>query len=172
MAMHDIAREKKMKDILVDNVYQLKKFPGKGGWTYAAIPEVLPDKKAHFGWVKVQGSIDSYTLTSYRLMPMGDGSLFLPVKAAIRKIIGKKAGDFVKITLYKDENPIAVPDEIIACLKNEHSSALHNFLKFTDSEKKVYLDWIYAAKKEETRADRIVKMIDRVMLNKKFYDTF
>jgi len=47
-----------MNSFLVNNTYLLKKFPGKGGWTYASIPEVLQDKKVPFGWVKVCGTID------------------------------------------------------------------------------------------------------------------
>ncbi len=70
---------------LVDKEYLLQKYPGKGGWTYAAIPEVLQDKHAWFGWVRVKGFIDHHELKNYRLMPMGNGSLFLPVKAEIRK---------------------------------------------------------------------------------------
>ena len=31
---------------LVDKEYLLEKFPGKGGWTYAMIPEVLQDPHA------------------------------------------------------------------------------------------------------------------------------
>ena len=61
---------------LVDSLYLLKKFPGKGGWTYAEIPEVLQDKDNPFGWVKVSGNIDGYELKQYKLMPMGNGKLF------------------------------------------------------------------------------------------------
>lgn len=43
---------------LVNKKYLLEKYPGKGGWTYAVIPEVLQNKKAPFGWVKVKGTID------------------------------------------------------------------------------------------------------------------
>jgi hypothetical protein len=75
---------KKPERPLVNKTYRLEKFPGKGGWTFARIPEILPDKKAHFGWVKVRGTIDGYEIRKYHLMPMGNGSLFLPVKAEIR----------------------------------------------------------------------------------------
>jgi len=34
---------------LVNKKYLLEKYLGKGGWTYAAIPEVLQNKKAPFG---------------------------------------------------------------------------------------------------------------------------
>lgn len=30
---------------LLDRKYLLEKFPGKGGWTYTAIPEVIQNKK-------------------------------------------------------------------------------------------------------------------------------
>ncbi|MEY3398621.1 MAG: hypothetical protein RL220_1215, partial [Bacteroidota bacterium] len=79
---------------LVDKAYRLEKFPGKGGWTYARIPEILQDKHSPFGWVRVKGSIDDVEFSSYHLMPMGNGQLFLPVKADIRKKIGKKEGDW------------------------------------------------------------------------------
>jgi len=52
----------------------------------------------------------------------------------------------------------------------ESLKAYENFLGFTEGEQKTYLDWIYAAKKEVTKADRMVKMIDRVINNMKFYD--
>lgn len=32
------------EESLVDKEYLLEKFPGKGGWTYALIPEILQDK--------------------------------------------------------------------------------------------------------------------------------
>lgn len=75
---------------LVNSEYLLQKFPGKGGWTYAAIPEILQNKNNPFGWVKIKGSIDGFKLKQYKLMPMGNGKLFLPVKSEIRKKSIKK----------------------------------------------------------------------------------
>jgi hypothetical protein len=93
---------------LVDKLYLLEKFPGKGGWTFTRIPEIPQDKKAHFGWVKVRGTIDGYEIRKYHLMPMGNGMLFLPVKAEIRKHTKKKEGDFVHVILYPDNEPLEV----------------------------------------------------------------
>src|SRR5665647_646920 len=87
---------------LVDQKYQLQKMSGKGGWTYATIPEISKDKHAYFGWVKVKGTIDDYEINNYHLMPMGNGTLFIPVKAEIRKKIGKNEGDWVHIKLYSE----------------------------------------------------------------------
>jgi lincosamide nucleotidyltransferase A/C/D/E len=78
---------------LVNKEYLLEKFPGKGGWTYTVIPEIPPDKKAPFGWVKVRGSIDGFEISKYHLMPSGKGDLILFAKSEIRKKIKKQAGD-------------------------------------------------------------------------------
>lgn len=155
---------------LVNGLYLLEKFPGKGGWTYARIPEVLQNKNNPFGWVQVKGSIDAYELYHYKLMPMGNGQLFLPVKAAIRKKIKKEAGDYVAIILYADESRLEIPEDIIACFKNEPEKLYHNFLNFTEGEQKAYLDWIAEAKSEETKVNRIVMMLERLHHNLRLHD--
>lgn len=156
---------------LVDKEYLLEKFPGKGGWTFARIPEIAPHGHNPFGWVTVSGSIDGYKLDHYKLMPMGNGSLFLPVKASIRKKIGKAAGDTVRVVLFPDDSPLGVPTEIIECFDNEPKSVYENFLALTDGQKKAYIDWIYAAKQDETRANRILGMMERLRKGQGYYDT-
>jgi hypothetical protein len=154
---------------LVNGKYLLEKFDGKGGWTYAAIPEVASDRKTWFGWVKIRGFIDGLEIQQQRLMPMGQGRWFLPVRAEIRKQIGKKAGDWVHLVLFRDDQALQVPEELTLCLQEE-PRAYQTFLGFTDSEKKYYIDWIYSAKKDETKIQRIVKTIDRLLSKKKFYE--
>jgi hypothetical protein len=154
---------------LVNKKYLLEKYPGKGGWTYAIISEISQDKKAPFGWVKVKGSIDDYELHSYKLMPMGNGKLFLPVKAEIRKKIGKKEGDWVKVVLYLDSSPLAIPEEFIICLK-EDSAAYKTFLKYTEGQQKEFIDWIYSAKTEKTKEDRIAVTLNKLAKQQKLRD--
>jgi hypothetical protein len=155
---------------LVDEEYRLEKFPGKGGWTFAAIPQILPNKTGPFGWMKVRGNIDDFPIKNYKLMPMGNDRLFLPVKAEIRKKIGKKAGDIVKVVLYADETPLEIPEEIGECFANEPPQVLATYLNFTEGERKAYLDWIYNAKRTETKAERIASMMGRLIQNKKLPD--
>ena len=154
---------------LVNKKIVLEKFHGKGGWTYARIPEILQDKKAHFGWVKVRGTIDGYEIRKYHLMPMGNGKLFLPVKAEIRKKIKKDEGDKVHVILYPDNEPLEVPEEMLLCLRDE-PAALKFFNSLSESERKFYIQWIYSAKKDETKVDRLAKSIDRLLQGLKMYD--
>ena len=144
---------------LVDQEYLLQKFPGKGGWTFAAIPEIRKDKHAWFGWVKVRGSIDGYEISDYHLMPVGDGTLILPVKGAIRKVIGKNEGDYVHIILYSQQLPTVVPEDFMICLQDD-KTAFEKFHKLSEPERKELIDWIYSAPRDETKVERIAKALD------------
>lgn len=154
---------------LVNKKFKLERFPGKGGWTYARIPQVRPGKSNPFGWVKVRGTIDGYEIRKYHLMPMGNGNLFLPVKAAIRKKIKKEEGDLVHVILYPDDEPLDVPEEFFLCLKDE-PPALKFFQSLSESEQKFYIEWVYAAKKEETKIDRLAKTVNRLAKGLKLHD--
>ena len=160
-----------MEKPLVDKEYLLEKFDGKGGWTFAMIPEIPPDKHSHFGWVKVKGSIDGYEIKNYHLLPSvkGDDRLFISVKKEIRKAIKKEAGDCVHIILYPDNDPLVVPEELSLCLE-EDAEALRFFNLLSDSEKNYYIKWIFSAKTDETKVDRIAKTLDRLAKKQKFYD--
>lgn len=154
---------------LVNKKYRLEKYPGKGGWTYTQISEIPKNKSARFGTVKVRGTIDGFEINKYHLMPMGNGHLFLPVRAEIRKKIKKEAGDIVHIILYLDTEPLKIPDEMLLCLQDE-VNAFNFFNTLSESEQKYYIQWVYSAKKEETKIDRLAKTINRLMQGLKMYD--
>ncbi|MBJ6367927.1 YdeI/OmpD-associated family protein [Snuella sedimenti] len=157
-----------MTKFIINKACKIQKFPGKGGWHYVHLPEISPNKNMPFGWVIVSGHIDTYKISKYKLLPLGNGQLFLPIKLAIRKHIKKKVDDKVHLKLYLDQTPLQIPKELILCFENEPQKAFKNFTLLSEINKKRYLDWIYSAKTEETKAKRIVKLLDDMNHNKKF----
>lgn len=133
------------------------------------IPEVKKDNNKTFGLVKVKGFIDEYEIKNHHLMPLGNGSLMLAVKLEIRKKINKNAGDTVHIILYPDNDPLIVPHDLITCLADE-PAAKKFFHSLSDSEKKYYIQWIYAAKTEATKINRMAKTVNRLARKLKMYD--
>ena len=152
---------------LVDKNYLLQKFEGKGGWTYVELPEI-PLPKTSFGMLKVKGKIDDYEFSSSHLMPLGNGNVFLAVKSAIRKKIQKQAGDTVHITLYNDKTLLVTPEELLLCMGYE-DGILEKFDTYSNGQKKAFIDWIYSAKTEQTKADRIARTIIIIQNGEKFY---
>ena len=153
---------------LVNKKLVLERFAGKGGWTYVQVSGMRRSAEVPFGWVKVKGSIDGYKIKKNHLMPMGNGKLFLPVKAEIRKVIKKGEGDRVHVVLYADNDPLQIPHEMMLCLQEE-PTALKFFNSLTESQRKYYIDWVYSARKEETRVNRLARTVNRLMLGLKMY---
>lgn len=155
---------------LVKKKLLMEKYPGKGGWTYVRVPNLPRGTKTKFGFVKVKGTICGFKISKYNLMPMKGGFHFLPVKSEIRKQINKEAGDTVEVILFLDKEPWKAPKELLECLADE-PDAFKFFKTLSDSNKKYYIEWIYSAKREETKVDRIAKSIDRLARGLKMYDT-
>lgn len=67
---------------------------------------IVPDSGDYFGTrkpVKVSGTIDGHEFQA-TMLPMGDGTHMLPVKAALRKKLSKDCGDEISVHLLQRLN--------------------------------------------------------------------
>lgn len=142
----------------------LLKFDKKGektSWTFIEISasqakKLKPDTKVSF---RVRGKLDSHPIKQVAIMPMGDGAFILPVNGAMRKAIGKKSGDKVKVTLEADDSQIILSRDLMACLKDD-PAALAAFKKLPGSHQKYFSRWIESAKTAATKTKRIVMTVE------------
>ncbi|MBE7433444.1 MAG: DUF1905 domain-containing protein [Anaerolineales bacterium] len=130
---------------------------GGGG----AFVEVPFDVEKDFGAKrpKVKATFDG---VPYRglLARMGGENHILIVLKDIRESIGKTFGDKVKVTVELDVElrVIKIPKDLKRELKND-TEARVIFEKLSFTHKREYVNWINEAKKDETRANRILKTI-------------
>lgn len=66
-----------------------------GAWTYVKMAGSADFFGTH-GLIKIRATIDGHPFES-SFMALGDGTHMLPVRAAIRKAIGKQRGDTVTV---------------------------------------------------------------------------
>lgn len=149
-----------MSSPIINREALLEKFSGKGGWTYISVPEIDSIPNIPFGWVIVNGNIDNYQFTKSKLMPFGNGKLFLPVNASIRKNIKKQAGDSVWLTLYLEELPLEIPEELMECFLQEKPIIHEKFKALSQKQQHFYINLIYSSKTEDEKAQRILKLME------------
>ena len=88
---------------------EILKFEKKGeksGWTYIEIPadiaqQLKPGEKKSF---RVKGKLDNHSIKQAALLPMGYGDFILPLKAEVRRKLGKRKGAPLTVQLALDES--------------------------------------------------------------------
>jgi hypothetical protein len=141
----------------------MKKFRSKleklGSWVVVKVPFNVKKTFGSAGYVRVKGNIDHLPL-KISLMPMGEGVHCFPVKAGMRKALGKGPGDPVAIAIEIDtEKPVLeIPVELKQAFKAS-KEAKKIFDSYSPSMKREHCRYIAEGKKKETREDRSVKTV-------------
>ncbi|HMH21941.1 MAG TPA: YdeI/OmpD-associated family protein [Puia sp.] len=132
----------------------------KTGWSYIRVPAAIatklkPSIKKSF---RVKGRLDNYEFNKVALLPMGEGDFIMPLKAAVRKAIGKNKGATLEIRMEEDKAVIRPPADLLECLADE-PIALEKFKALPRSHQNYYGNWVKAAKTDTTRAKRIASIV-------------
>lgn len=149
----------------------LERYPRKGGWTYTVVPRNFKINRKGL-WVQVKGTIDGHPVSGIKLAPLKECRMFFPVKADIRKVIGKEAGDHVQLVLYGDD-PALEPieelgsSEMIDSLKI-NDDAYQKFCLRKASEQVQMLDWVLSATTHDEKIVRINWLIDIILIGAPF----
>jgi hypothetical protein len=129
------------------------------GGTCIYFPYSVEEEFGTRGRVPVKATFDGVSYSG-SLMACGASQHMLGILKDIREQIGKGPGDTVEVTIQKDETErtVEVPLEFQKLLKKE--KLLPAFEKLSYTHKREYCRWITEAKREETRANRLVRAIE------------
>ena len=122
------------------------------------VPSAVSEAFGVRGYVPVVGTVDGAELTA-TLVPVGGERHRLFLNSAVRSTIGKGAGDSVEIRIRldrRDRTP-ETPTELQEALADECATAAWEAL--TPSRRKELLVWLADAKREQTRAGRIGRIV-------------
>ncbi len=130
---------------------------------------VLPVQSATvFGgraWVPVRATFNGVPYQG-SAMPMGDGRFALGITKAIRTEAEVEIGDIVHVVVERDatERTVDVPDDLAAALLAAGLADRFSALAYT--HRREYVGWVTAAKRVETRVNRVAKAVAMINAGK------
>jgi hypothetical protein len=138
----------------------IEKFDKQGektGWTYIEITaaqakKINPGVKVGY---RVKGKLDQFFFEKTALLPIGEGKFILPLKANIRKAVGKQQGDALAVEMELDQRQIEPSADFMKCLK-EDPEAMKFFKTLPGAHQRYFSKWIDDAKTMQTKTKRIV----------------
>jgi len=150
-----------MNYLIKEEELQIQYSKGKGAWTYFLKIPNTKHIKARWGFLKVSGTIDNYTIDSKNLAPAKDSDKLLSISETIRKSINKNAGDTVLVTLYiKDSRQVLSDSQILECF--EDAEVLSAFNNLGNKEKNEILQGIRAEANEDLQSQKIIFYIEKL----------
>lgn len=138
-----------------------------GAWSLMHIPFNVEEEWGSRARVSVRGKMNGFAFRT-SIFPDGKGGHTMMVNKAMMHGAKAGQGDTVRMELEQDTAPrvVTVPNDVKKALSKD-SKANTVFNAFAPSHRKAYVEWITQAKRAETRASRIAKMVDMVAKGKK-----
>lgn len=139
---------------------EIKRLEGKIQWNVFYFPESAEECFGSKGNIPVKITVDEHPF-DHTLLGSRNGH-YLVYNEFIRRAVGKEIGDSVHVTLEKDDKPriFTIPSYLENAFKD--SGVLEAFLKQPDYLKREQVNKIELAKKEETKTNRIQKLISEL----------
>jgi hypothetical protein len=138
----------------------------KGAWTHLDVPFGVEEVWGTRARIAVCGTVNGFPFRS-SLFPRGKGAFYMAFTKAMQEGAKARAGDTVSVVMQPDTAPRTV--SVPAYLKKALQAAPAQdklFAALSYSHRKEYVDWIDQAKKPETRAARIEKMLKMLSAKK------
>jgi len=142
---------------------KLEKVPS-GTWAYFDVPFNVKEVFGTRARVPVRGTINGF---AYRgsIFPMGKGGCHMMVlNREIRYGTGVAVGDSVDVVMERDTEPrtVTVPPELKKVLaRDKRAQVLFDKLSYT--HRKEFARWVTEAKRPETRAQRLAKVVPMLL---------
>lgn len=135
---------------------------------YVEFPFSVEDIFGTRGMVKVKALFDGKTEYRGIMSNMGTGCHILILTQEVKRKLGKSFGDAVWVELEHDleKREVLIPEDVQNLLA-EYPEAQAFFEKLSYTHRKEYINWITSAKREETRAKRVVAFIEKLLQKKK-----
>ena len=129
-------------------------------WNVVYFPYPAAEHLASGGNIPVRVTVDGHPF-DHTLLPSRNGHYFV-YNEFIKRAVGKELGDSVHVTLEKDEKKreFVLPAYMEDALRN--AGVLEFYLKQPDYAKREQANHIELAKKEETKANRIKALVERL----------
>ena len=122
-----------------------------------------PDKKEF----RVKGVIDDVKFDRMATYPVGEGNFIIAINAELRKKLGKKEGATVSLKIELDKSAALQSEELIEAL-NEDKIAKKQFDSLLLSHRNYFHRYVYTAKGIDTKAGRILNIINAMYKKQNF----
>jgi len=135
------------------------RFGGEKGET--PMVEIPFDVKAAFGSARPKVSVTVNGVTLRTTVAVYGGRSYIGFRKEIRDAAGLEMGKTIAVTIEPDTEPriVDVPADLRRALA-KNAAARKAFESLSYSHKREHAQWVAGAKKEETRARRVARVIE------------